>query len=173
MPKGTRYLFDTDVLIASARIHYHPNYCQAFWDWVIDGHNAGLFFSIDKVKSEFLAGKRDPMLGWVTSGALTNFFQPSLQSLPVWHRLSTLASDPAKGYKTAAKNKFLDADKADAWLISHAAHHGNFKIVTNEVSEPNSKREIKLPDAADWLSITTIKLHDLLQLHAGHNFAFK
>ena len=87
MPSSMRYLFDSDVLIASARLHYAPAYCQLFWDWLSAGHKAGLFFS------------------------------------------------------------------------------------ANEKSEPNSKKDIKLPDAALWLGVKTVKLFDLLQQYAGHNFA--
>lgn len=171
MPSRTRYLFDSDVLIASARLHYAPAYCQVFWDWLASGHKAGLFFSIDKVKSELLDGDKDHLKAW--ADANPGFFQSSSDSLPYWGKLSTIANDPAKQYKPAAKKKFLDLEKADAWLIAHAAHQGNFVIITNEKSEPQSKREIKLPDAAGWLSVKTVKLFDVLRAHAGHNFSPK
>lgn len=173
MPSRTRYLFDSDVLIASARLHYSPTYCQAFWDWLAVGHKAGLFYSIDKVKGELLDGDKDQLNEWASSDGLTGFFQTSLPALGQWKKISGFAFDPAKGFTDAAKNKFLDAGKADAWLIAHAAHHGNFTIVTNEVPAPNSKSSIKLPDAAAWLGVKTAKLYDILQVHAGHNFSLK
>lgn len=172
----TRYLFDSDVLISSARLHYNPGYCQIFWEWIIEGHKADLFYSIDIVKKELLNGKDDPLNKWADDANLTNFFHKSLQSLPKWKDLSTIANDVSKAYKTTAINKFLDEAKADAWLIAYAAHTKsieNFVIVTNEVSSPESKREIKLPDAAAWLSIKTIKPYDLLKIHAEDNFKFK
>lgn len=173
MPSRTRYLFDSDVLIASARFHYSPAYCQIFWDWLAAGHKAGLFYSIDKVKNELLDGDKDPLNEWAGSDGLANFFQASLSALPQWKKISGFALDPIKGFTSAAKSKFLDAEKADAWLIAHAAQNGNFVIVTNEVSAPNSKADIKLPDAAAWLGVKTVKLYDILQIHAGHNFTFK
>ncbi|WP_263770057.1 DUF4411 family protein [Propionivibrio soli] len=171
MPSRTRYLFDSDVLIASARLHYCLGYCAAFWDWLAGGHKAGLFYSIDKVKSELLEGDKDPLNSWAV--AHSTFFQNSLDSLPQWGALAKIANDPANQFKASAKAKFLDEEKADAWLIAHAAHEGNFVIVTNERSEPQSKREIKLPDAASWLNVRTVRLYDVLQLHAGHNFSQK
>lgn len=170
MPNSTRYLFDSDVLIASARLHYAPAYCELFWDWLSAGHTAGIFFSIDKVKGELLDGHQDPLNKWVALPAHKNFFQSSLASLSKWKDLSVRANDPVAGFTPGAKNKFLDQSKADAWLISHAAHHGNFVIVTNEKSEPNSKKDIKLPVAALWLGVNTVKLFDLFQHFAGHNF---
>ncbi len=170
MPSRTRYLFDSDVLITSARLHYSPSYCQAFWDWLTAGHQAGIFFSIDKVKEELLDGDDDPLSQWIDTERLKDFFQTSLPSIGQWKVLSAFANDPVRNYKTSAKNKFLDVDKADAWLISHSAHNGDFVIVTNEVSRPEAKADIKLPDAAAWLGVKTIKLHDLLNKYAGHNF---
>jgi hypothetical protein len=168
-----RYLFDSDVLIASARFHYNPNYCQAFWDWLAAGHKAGLFFSIDKVKGELLDGDKDPLLKWANSAALDGFFQVSLPSLPYWRQLSAEANNPARDYKMGARTKFLNADKADAWLIAHAAHGQDFTIITNEVSAPLSKKEIKLPDASGWLKVPTSPIHQLLKKHATQNFTFQ
>jgi hypothetical protein len=168
-----RYLFDSDVLISSARLHYHPNYCEAFWEWITAGHQAGLFFSIDKVKSELLDGDEDPLHAWVESPALRSFFQSSLSSLPVWAKLSQEAHNPTRKFMMAAKAKFLNADKADAWLIAYAAHNQNFTIITNEASAPNSIRDIKLPDASSWLNVPTTKNHPVLHKFAKSNFAFK
>lgn len=170
MSSKTRYLFDSDVLISSARLHYAPRYCQAFWDWLSAGHRAGVFFSIDKVKKELLDGDDDdPLNAWANDLGHENFFQSSLSSLPLWGKLSKITHDHQ--CKPVARSKFLNADKADAWLISHAAYHGNFVIITNEQSAPFSQSEIKLPDAATWLNVKTANLFDVLQLHAGHNFA--
>lgn len=173
MPSKIRYLFDSDVLITAARVHYAPAYCQAFWDWLTEGHKKGLFYSIDKVKKELLDGNKDPLNDWAGSDNLNNFFYASLPALGQWKKISNFALDPAKGFTSAAKSKFLDADKADAWLIAYAAQEGNLVIVTNEASAPNSKADIKLPDAAAWLGVKTVKLYDILKIHAGHNFTLK
>jgi hypothetical protein len=167
-----RYLFDSDVLIASARFHYHPGYCQAFWDWLTAGHRAGVFYSIDKVKGELLDGEKDPLLKWANSPDLAGFFQASLPSLPYWRKLSVEANSPARNYKMGARTKFLNADKADAWLIAHAAHSQDFTIITNEVSAPLSRKEIKLPDASGWLKVPTAPIHLVLKKYAFENFTF-
>jgi hypothetical protein len=168
-----RYLFDSDVLISAARLHYHPNYCLAFWEWLAAGHKAGIFYSIDKVRDELLDGDKDPLQTWASSPDLKNFFQPSTPSLPLWKQLSVFATDPKRDFKEAAKTKFLNAAKADAWLIAHAAHNKDFTIITNENSEPASKKDIKLPDASAWLQVPTTKIHPVLQRFAHSNFSFK
>jgi predicted trehalose synthase len=75
-------------------------------------------------------------------------------------------------YVKAAKDKFLQAESADAWLIAYAAQAGGYQIITNEVSEPNSKSVVKLPDAAAAMGVKTAKLHDVLARHAAGFFKF-
>ena len=169
----SRYLFDSDVLIASARLHYSPAYCQAFWDWLTAGHKANLFFSIDKVKDELMVGKTDPLSAWAQAPAMNGFFLPSDSAIGQWKGLTNFATNPAKQFTDGAQKKFLAEDKADAWLIAYAADTGNYVIVTNEVSAPLSKAEIKLPDAAAALQVKSVKLFDIMKLHAGHNFSLK
>ena len=53
-------------------------------------------------------------------------------------------------YNIPAKNKF--AEGADGWIIACAKVNG-FKVVTNEVPAPNSKREIKIPDVCKQFSV--------------------
>lgn len=42
--------------------------------------------------------------------------------------------------------EFLDVNEADAWLIAFAKTNNNI-IVTHEISDPQSKKRIKIPDA--------------------------
>jgi len=53
-----RYLFDADVLISAKNFHYNPGFCPEFWECILVGHNAGLLFSIDKVRDEMLNGNK-------------------------------------------------------------------------------------------------------------------
>lgn len=73
----------------------------------------------------------------------------------------------------AAKAKFLDEKSADAWLVSFAMHSPGFVVVTNEVSAPGSKKDIKLPDAALAMGVKTTTLRLVMERHAGKNFQFK
>lgn len=57
-------------------------------------------------------------------------------------------------YNQGAVNKFLDADEADAFLIAYCyADAANRFIVTQEVSQPNRKNEVKIPEACNALNI--------------------
>jgi hypothetical protein len=173
MPSSARYLLDSDVLIAAKNLYYNPQYCEAFWSWVLDAHQANRVFSIDKVKKELLnKGRKDVLSEWAKKPGLSNFFLKSGPSVGQWSKLAAWAQSPVKSFKPAAQAKFLHVDSADAWLIAFAAHHGDYVIVTNEVPEPEAKKAIKLPDAAAELSVKTITLFEVLRNHCGKNFKF-
>ena len=174
MPSCKRYLFDSDVLIASWNLTYKPDFCPEFWDWIDDGYAHEIFFSIDKVRDELLAGSPPAAFAkWVRRDSKKSFYLDSLVGMQRWQALSDWARDPKLQFKEAAKTKFLDVKSADAWLIAFAAHAGNFDIVSNEKSEPASKKDIKLPDAAGALGVQTLLLHELLSRHAGPHFRFR
>jgi hypothetical protein len=166
-----QYLLDTDVLVASKRIHYHPDFCQLFWDWVDAGHAHGAFYSVDKVRDELLSGDETDLLQhWCKRPDLADFFLPTKQATAKWGELANWAK--SKQYLPAALAKFLALKSADAWLIAYAASFPGWTIVTNEVAAPAAKRDIKLPDAAAALGVRTINLPQLLRLYAKANFTY-
>jgi hypothetical protein len=51
------YLLDANVFISANNLHYGPDCCAGFWDWLAHtGHN-GAVFNIDKVADEIEAGQ--------------------------------------------------------------------------------------------------------------------
>ena len=62
-------------------------------------------------------------------------------------------ADAHNRYLQTAKDVFLHADRADAWLVAFAASE-EMVICTQEVSSPMSKRHIKIPDACLVLSVS-------------------
>jgi hypothetical protein len=171
MPKSTKYLFDSDVLIASKNLHYRPTFCQAFWDWIEHGHRKGIFFSLDAVKKELISGNEDDLLHeWALRPSLEGFFMSSRATAPQWSNLSSWVQNRRPAYITDAINKFLDQRFADGWLVSYVLQHSEYVIVTAETSEPASKRSVKLPDAAAAFSIETTDLFSVLRTHAINNF---
>jgi hypothetical protein len=64
--------------------------------------------------------------------------------------------------KSYPMDVFLDADEADAWLVAYALKFG-FPLVTNEVSAPDSKKSIKIPDACVPFGVRAIQPMDLFR----------
>jgi len=174
MRSSVRFLLDSDVLITAKNLHYNPSFCTNFWMWVAHGFQHGSVFSIDKVRDELMNGKaEDPLHGWASQTALDGFFLDSDASAAKWQQLATWAVEHEPPFQAAALNKFLDVKSADAWLIAFAAHHPGHVIVTNEQPAPESRKSIKLPDAAAAVGVSTMSLFDLLSQHAIGDFTFK
>lgn len=174
-----RYLLDSDVLIHAKNSYLNPEIAPAFWDWLIEGHAIGMFFSIDKVANELKQGKEDDYLTLFPE-VNPSFFLPSndINSMGEYAKLQNWAVTVwAAGKKSASATKgteaFASDKKADAFLIAYAKAH-NFIVVTNEVSDIKDQTNIKLPDAAISIGVAKpISLFNLLLLHSHNNFQFK
>src|SRR5699024_11982821 len=58
-------LLDSDALITAKNLHYRPDFCQGFWEWVEQGNLAQKIFSIDTVYQELCTGDSTDFLhGW-------------------------------------------------------------------------------------------------------------
>lgn len=169
-----RYLLDSDTLIAAKNLHYRPDFCRNFWSWLEDGHSAEKIFSIDVVKRELRTGDNDDFLRqWAERvGSETNFFLSTKGCMAKWGKVAAWAH--GKNYRQGAIDKFLHHNAADAWLIAYSlVHKGQFTIVTNEAPAPDSKKSIKLPDAAQAMGVPVMNLYDLLSKHGANNFNFQ
>ncbi|MEZ2742645.1 DUF4411 family protein [Paenalcaligenes hominis] len=170
-----RYLLDSNTLIEAKNLHYRPSFCQSFWDWIIAGHTANKFFSIDIVQKELLAGDADDLLHmWAKSvkASLPGFFISTKGCSSQWGALTAWVTNSK--YKEAAIKKFLNRAAADAWLIAYALQNkGTYTIVTNEIAVPSRISSIQLPDAAQAFGVPSINLYDLLSRHGANNFSFQ
>ncbi|MDH5609602.1 MAG: DUF4411 family protein, partial [Cyclobacteriaceae bacterium] len=70
-------------------------------------------------------------------------------------QISAWAISKNDHYLPQAINEFLDADEADAFLISYALSDvQNRVLITHEVSQPEKKKKIKIPEPCDVFGIT-------------------
>ncbi|KHO16525.1 hypothetical protein NT90_04725 [Acinetobacter baumannii] len=170
----TKYLFDTNIFIQSHNLNYHPSFCNGFWEWLVEGHKAKKFFSIDKVSKEIIRppDSTDELSKLLRDGIIPNsFFVPSISDTVVATSYGKLMSwayaNP--NFLQKAKDEFARADSADAQLIATAMSY-NYIIVSEEKSNPNSKKRILIPDAAAQFNVQCITLPTLLRKHAENNF---
>lgn len=73
-------------------------------------------------------------------------------------RLMQWANDNPQFYNNA-KRVFANKDRADAWLVAYVAKQG-MTVVTHEVLEPYIKKAIKIPNAAQHLSVPCVHIYD-------------
>ncbi len=158
------HLVDSDVFIAAKNLYYSFDICPGFWKSVLHHRREWRVFSVDRVRSELLAGRStEDLVRWVRNEVPEGFFvqvdtDTVVRAYPdvmMW-----VQSQPK--YLDHAKAKF--ATGADGWLVAYAQVHGA-TVVTNEQSAPESRKEVKLPDVCDQFGVrrdnTFFMLRDL------------
>lgn len=67
-------------------------------------------------------------------------------------------------YLPNALNEFLDAEEADAFIVAYClADTVNRFVVTQEVSEPNRKNKVKIPDACIALNVPFVNTIEMFR----------
>lgn len=174
-----KFLFDSDSLIVAKNSYYAPEFSAAFWDWIVTGNQNSVLYTIDKVISEFKNGnekdylrkfaeEHDEALALNTTDndCLLRYGEIQVWANTVW------SNGKDKGKTRKALEVFAKETIADPWLIAYASVHG-FCIVSNEKPAPESQTSVKLPDVANAFGVKVVKLHEVLNAHAGQNFTFK
>ncbi len=146
------YLVDSDVFITAKNLYYSFDICPGFWKCLVHHHREGRVFSVDRVRSELLAGHRkEDLVRWVRDVVPKGFFLPVDTDVVVRAYMDIMMwVQRHPRYFDHAKAKF--ATGADGWLVAYAQVHGA-TVVTNEQSAPESRKEIKLPDVCDQFKV--------------------
>lgn len=145
MTQSAVYLLDSDVFITAKNAYYAFDICPGFWRGLLQQYHEGRVFSITRVRGELLTGRKtEDLVQWVESQVPYKFFHEVDEDevTAVYTEIMLWAQRHTR-YFDRAKAKF--ATGADGWLVAYAKVHGAV-VVTNETSEPESKKEIKLPD---------------------------
>lgn len=138
------YLVDSDVFITAKNRYYAFDICPGFWDSLIHGYHAGRLHSITQVRQELSNWSEEELTRWLQVDLPHDFFLESSEP-------DVTAAFRAIMQWVYQKDQYFDnakadfATKADGWLVAYAMVHGHI-VATNELSSPNSKREVKLGD---------------------------
>jgi hypothetical protein len=172
MNPNSIYLIDSNVFIQAKNFHYRFEFCQGFWQWLTEAHQAGLVFSIDKVHHELNDGDKDDKVRLWADALPNSFFIADTHDPAVMQAYRQVMQWNVSNshYLPQAKDEFARSDKADAFLIAAAKAHG-FTVVTHELSRPESKKRVLIPDAANEFNIKSIMIYDLLSQYATGKFA--
>ncbi|TCZ66429.1 DUF4411 family protein [Flaviaesturariibacter aridisoli] len=145
------FVVDSNFFIQAHRNNYPLDVATSFWLKVKDLATAGHIICIDKVKDEIYKNE-DDLKGWCVGNLPSNFFHDTATILADYGRVCTWAVSKSSHYLQKALDEFLNAEEADAWLVSFALAKG-IKVVTYETSNPAQKSRIKLPDACIPFSV--------------------
>lgn len=137
-------LLDANFFIQAHRTGFPLDVVPSFWVAIKKLAEEEKICSIDKVKNE-LYKNEDDLKDWCETNLPDTFFKDSTVCIEHYVKVAAWA-DKHTRYRQEAKDVFLDADRADAWLTAFA-HSEGMTVCTQEVSAPLSTRNIKLPDA--------------------------
>ena len=161
-----RYLPDADVLIAAYRDRYPPDLFPGFWDCLSYHLATSRMLIIDRVAGEILSPAE--LVQWVEQAADGYFPTTAAQPIVDAYRqlMDWVQENPQ--FTPAARDDF--ARGADGWLAAYAMVHGAV-VVTNEVSAPNARRKVPLPDLCEQFQIRSINTVDMLrEIDANFNW---
>lgn len=158
------YLLDSNIFIQAHRRHYPFDVFPGFWRTLEELAAQNIIKSIDKVKIELIdKGKDgDEIKSWCTTSLDTSFFLPTATAFDSYQEIIHWASSN-KNYYSRAKEKFLATDHADSWLCAMANLDKRYVIITEEVSQPDIKREIKIPEVCHEFRLDYMNTIDLLR----------
>lgn len=141
----TKYLLDSNIFIQAHRMHYPFDVVPGFWIKLLELSNKGIILSIDKVKKEICETSRpDELSLWCQDELSDEFFIDTSSCVDVYANIAVWAHANSQ-FTQPAKDEFLATDLADPWLIAYAKKN-DCVIVTHEVSQPERKNRIKIPE---------------------------
>lgn len=152
------FVLDADVFMSAHHDYYAPDFCPAFWDCISRCFLAGRLRSIDRVFAEI-----------ETPGDLAQWAQNAPDGLfafsgeqPIITAYGTVMDwvQNSSQFKTEAKKEF--AAGADGWLVAYAQIHSAV-VVTQEVSAPEAKRKVPLPDVCRVFGVDYMKSWEMLR----------
>ena len=163
------YVVDTNFFIEAHRAYYPIDVVHSFWNKVSDLAGRGRIISIDKVKKE-IYGSNDALEEWCKSNLPDDFFKKTTLVINEYKIVTGWATGKADHFKPAALSEFLDADEADAFIIAYAlADPENKVVVTQEISEPDRKNKVKIPDACIGVNVKYMNTMEMLR-ELGESF---
>ena len=158
-----KYLIDSNFFIQAYRSSYPLDVAKGFWKKVKSLADNGVIASIDKVRDEVYSNE-DDLKKWCQTDLSDKFFLDfTSKAMGEYAKICSWAQNN-KQYTQNAKNVFMDEKRADAfWVAFASTDNKNFTIVTQEVSAPNSKTNIKLPDACKVNDVRCLNIIDMFR----------
>lgn len=157
------YVVDSNFFIQAHRESYPLDVAFSFWNKVKQLAIEGKIISVDKVKNE-LYDRNDALEHWCIANLPEDFFKDTSNVMEAYGQVSAWAMSRKDHYLPNALNEFLDADEADAFIVAFVlADAMNRIIVTHEVSRPEMKRKIKIPEPCYALNVGFVSIMDMFR----------
>lgn len=152
------FLLDTSIFI-TLKNELPMDIYPSLWSTIERLANGGVIFSCMKVKDEIFRGN-DDLKEWCRNKLPASFFIPENGEI-MGHYANTISwaiNNPV--FNQNACDEY--ARVADAYLVATAAAMG-FTIVTNETSDPQCRRRVKIPDACNAAGVAYSSINDMFR----------
>jgi len=147
------FVVDSNFFIEAHRATYPLDVAHSFWNKVKLLADAGRIISIDKVKKE-IYDHEDALKEWCMNNLPQGFFKDTSVVIGEYGQVVAWAASRSAHYSPGALAEFFDANKADAFIVAYALADSADRIVTTrEISEPNRKSKVKIPEACNALGV--------------------
>ena len=158
------FIVDTNFFIQAHRSFYPLDVAVSYWKTIKKMALQGKIISIDKVKGEIYKNE-DALKQWCLQNLPEGFFHDSATVIHKYGAVTSWAVSQSGHYTQKALAEFLDADEADAFLVAYAlANPDNRFIVTQEISQPNRKSKIKIPEACNAFNIKYFNVIEMFRI---------
>ncbi len=139
------YLVDANIFLSAYQRDYPAAVFPRLWRHFGDLVAARRLLTINRVEAEVLLFQDDSS-SYFTQTMTTGTVLAAERFINEYARVIAWSVGEGRHYKQAAIDDFAQNTAADAWLVAAALSTGH-TILTQELSEPDSKRRIKIPDA--------------------------
>ena len=156
-----RYIVDANIFIQAYRKYYPMDVFCGFWE-KLKSLAGSHIISIDKVENEILPNG-DELAEWCREQLPDDFFVESATFIGEYAKVIRTVSASGK-YTDNAMSQFASDTVADAFLVATTlSSTGDYVLVSEETSSPNSKTRIKIPDVCNLFGVRCINTVDMLR----------
>lgn len=153
-----RYLLDSNTFIEAKNRYYHPTFCPAYWDWLLQKNDTSILSSISFVFDELEKGN-DDLAEWVKNNKQFFMDIDDDDTQTAYQEIVDYTNQNQAHMKPNAMSDFLSG--ADPWLIAKAMTT-NSAIVTHEKKDPYNKKKFLIPVVAEHFGIDSMNTFELL-----------
>jgi hypothetical protein len=155
------YIIDANTFMEAARGYYAFDFAPPFWNALTEYARRKRIISIDKVQDEI--NKGDDQLKVWTNSDFNSYFADSQTSAVVQAYIDLVNwADQHTTFNQRAKDEFMEDDNADAWIIAYAIAN-DCTVVTDELSDPNSRKRILIPDVCNAFGVPFCDIFTMLR----------
>lgn len=162
-----KFLFDSDTLIAAARLYYAHDLVPTFWDTLATKAKSGNIILLDLVKNEIDQGN-DWLKNWMNI-AKTYFPLCNHTDSEIVQKYAAIMQyiQSCGFYNTNGLNSWAKSSVADPWLIATAAAKGytliTFEQSSGSLSTKNKSGKVKIPDVAKNFNVEVHNLYYMMR----------